>query len=106
MAQVIIFKNNNGGISLTIPSGELPINEVLAKDCPAEAFIIDDSELPQGLDAQFFDAWELIDGKIVINQIKKQAIIEAQQAPIVAKKSALNKLATLGLTEDEIKAIL
>ena len=106
MSQIIIFQNNNGGVSLTIPSGELPINEVLAKDCPADAFIIDNSELPQGEDAQFFDAWELVNGKVVVNQTKKQAIIDAQQAPIVAKQSALNKLAALGLTEDEIKALL
>jgi hypothetical protein len=64
MTQAIIFTNNNGGVSVCVPTGELPINEVLAKDCPAGAIIVDDSVLPQGADAQFFDAWKL-DGTTV-----------------------------------------
>ena len=30
MSQAIIFTNDNGGVSVCIPTGELPINEVLA----------------------------------------------------------------------------
>jgi hypothetical protein len=104
MTQAIIFTNNNGGVSVCTPTGELPIEQVLAKDCPENAIIIDDSELPA--DNQFFNAWELVDGKVVVNEIKKQAIIDAQQAPIIAKQSALAKLAALGLTEDELKVLL
>jgi hypothetical protein len=104
MTQVIIYTNNNGGVSVCVPTGELPINEVLGKDCPEGAIIIDDSELP--LDNTYFNAWELIDGKVVVNETKKQATIDAQQAPIIAKQSALAKFAVLGLTENEIKAIL
>jgi hypothetical protein len=106
MTQVIIHANSNGGVSVTVPTGELPINEVLAKDCPKGAIIVDDSALPQGTDAQFFDAWELVDGKVVVNETKKQAIIDAQQASITAKASALAKLAALGLTQDEVKALI
>lgn len=102
MTQVIIYTNDNGGVSVCIPTGELPINEVLEKDAPAGATIVDDSELPK----DNFDAWELVDGKVVINEIKKQAIINAQKEPIIAKQSALNKLVALGLTENEIKALL
>jgi hypothetical protein len=104
MTQAIIFTNDNGGVSVCIPTGELPINEVLAKDCPAGAMIVDDSELPT--DNTYFNAWELVDGKVVVNETKKQAIIDAIQAPINAKASALAKLATLGLTEDEVKALV
>jgi hypothetical protein len=104
MAQVIIFTNENGNVSVCIPTGELPIEEVLAKDAPSHAIIIDDSELPT--DNEFFNAWELIDGKVVVNQIKKQNIIDAQQAPILAKESTMAKLAKLGLTEDEVKALV
>ena len=106
MSQVIIHANSNGGVSVTVPTGELPINEVLAKDCPAGAIIVEDSALPQGADAQFFDAWELADGKVVVNEVKKQAIIDAIQAPITAKASALAKLTALGLTQDEVKALV
>jgi hypothetical protein len=103
MAQVIIYKNENGGVSVCISTGELPIEEVLAKDCPAGAIIVDDSELPT--DNEFFNAWELVDGKVVVNEVKKQAIADARQAVIDTKASALAKLEALGLTQDEIKTL-
>ena len=103
MAQVIIYAQN-GQIAVCTPTGELPIEEVLTKDCPVGAIIIDDSEFPT--DHTYFNAWELVDGKVVVNETKKQAIIDAQQAPIDAKASALAKLAALGLTQDEVKALV
>jgi hypothetical protein len=106
MAQLIIYTNSNGNVSVCIPTGELPIEEVLVKDCPKGAIIVEESALPTGADAQFFDAWELVDGKVVVNEDKKQTIINAQQAPIIAKQSALSKLAVLGLTQDEVKALV
>lgn len=102
MAQIIVYANENGGVSVTIPTGELPIEEVLIKDCPSGAIIIDDSELP----TEYFDAWELINGKVVINETKKQTIINKNQATINTKSSALSKLNALGLSEDEIKALV
>jgi len=104
MTQAIIFTNNNGGVSVCYPTGELSIEEVLAKDCPSGAIIIDDSELPTN--SEYFNAWELIDGKVVVNETKKQAIIDAIQTPITAKASALAKLTALGLSEDEVKALI
>jgi len=104
MAQVIIHTTKKGNVAVTVPTGELPIEQVLAKDCPAGAIIVDDSELPT--DNEYFNAWELIDGKVVVNEVKKQAIIDAIQAPITAKASALAKLAALGLSEDEVKALV
>ena len=104
MAQIIIYTNDNGNVSVCIPTGELPIEDVLVKDCPEGAIIIDDSELPT--DNKFFNAWELVDGKVVVNQVKKQAIIDAQEAQVTAKQSAMAKLSALGLTEDELKALI
>jgi hypothetical protein len=104
MTQAIIFTNDNGGVSVCIPTGEISIEAVLAKDCPVGAIIVDVKELP--IDNEFFNAWELVDGKVVVNEVKKQAIIDAQQAPINAKASALAKLAALGLTQDEVKALV
>jgi hypothetical protein len=104
MTQCIVFANEQGGVSVCIPTGELPINEVLAKDCPKGAIIVDDSELPT--DNEYFNAWELVDGKVVVNATKKQAMIDAIQAPITAKASALAKLTALGLTQDEVKALI
>jgi hypothetical protein len=96
MTQAIIFTNDNGGVSVCIPTGELPINEVLVKDCPAGAIIVEDSVLPQGDDAQFFDAWELADGKVTVNFEKARAIKLAQfnaKAVEEAQKRQLNTLA-------------
>jgi hypothetical protein len=108
MTQIIIYTNENGGLSVTYPSPEFlennTIEDVLAKDCPDHAFIIDDSELPT--DNTYFNAWELVDGKVVVNETKKQAIIDAIQAPIIAKTSAITKLTALGLTQNEVKALI
>ena len=104
MASVIIYTNDNGGINICIPTGELPIEQVLAKDCPNGAIIVDDSALPT--ENEYFDAWELVNGTVVVNETKKQAIIDKAQAEISNKTSALSKLSALGLTEDEIKALL
>jgi hypothetical protein len=104
MTQVIIHTNDNGGVSVTVPTGEISIKAVQAKDTPAGSIIVDTDSLPT--DNEFFNAWELVDGQVVVNETKKQAIIDAIQAPIDAKASALAKLAALGLTEDEVKALV
>ena len=102
--QVIIHSNSNGNVSVTVPTGELPINEVLAKDCPSGAIIVDDSTLPQGADAQFFDAWELNGSTVTVNFEKAKAIKLAQfNAKAVAEAQArqFNTLASLPNTPDD-----
>ena len=98
MSKIIIYSHNNQ-IAICYPTGEISIEEVLVKDCPKDAIIIDSSELP--LDNTFFNAWELIDGKVIVNEDKKQTIIKAQQDILDTKQNALNKLMSLGLTEQE-----
>ena len=96
MSQVIIYANSNGGVSVCVPTGELPINEVLAKDAPAGAIIVDDSTLPQGADSSFFDAWELSGSTVTVNFEKAKAIKLAQfnaKAVEEAQKRQLNTLA-------------
>ena len=96
MSNVIIYTNATGGVSVCIPTGELPINEVLAKDCPTGAIIVDDATLPQGSDAQFFDAWELNGSTVTVNFAKAQSIKLAQfnaSAVQIAQKRQLNTLA-------------
>jgi hypothetical protein len=100
MAQVIIYEQN-GQVAVCIPTGELPIEEVLAKDCPAGAIIVDNSELP----TDSFDAWELVDGKVVVNLDKKNAIELVAESAKLAKESAVAKLSAIGLTADEIAAL-
>ena len=96
MSQVIIHTNSNGGVSVTVPTGEISIQEVLLKDCPAGAIIVEDATLPQGSDAQFFDAWELADGQVSVNFEKAKAIKLTQfnaAAVQEAQKRQLNTLA-------------
>lgn len=102
--QVIIYTNSNGGVSVCTPTGDISIEEVLAKDCPEGAIIVDSSVLPT--ENEYFNAWELINGTVVVNETKKQAIIDKVEAEISTKASALTKLAALGLTEDEVKALV
>ena len=102
MTQVIIHTNTNGGVSVTVPTGELPINEVLAKDCPAGAIIVDSSALPQGADAQFFDAWELADGQVSVNFEKAKAIKLAQFNAAAVQEAQKRQLNTLAGIDNEV----
>ena len=101
MSQVIIYTNSNGGVSVCVPTNELSINEVLEKDCPTNAIIIDSSALPQGDDANYFDAWVLNNGVVTVDANKKAAI----QAQANVKTSALAKLTALGLTTADLTAL-
>jgi hypothetical protein len=80
----VIAYNTNDGLAITIPTGELPIEEVLAKDCPAGAVIVD--TLPDERD--FRNAWELSGKKITVNFSKAQEItkdrLRAERTPLLA----------------------
>ena len=98
MTQVIIYTNSNGGVSVTVPTGEISVQAVLEKDCPSGAIIVDDSTLPQGADAQFFDAWELSGSTVTVNFEKAKAMKLAQfnaAAVQEAQKRQLNTLASI-----------
>lgn len=99
--QVIIFTNEKGGVSVCVPTGELDIQSVKEKDCPAGAIIVDYSSLPQNDDANYFDAWVLNNGVVTVDASKKAAI----QAQAIAKTSALSKLTALGLTTADLTAL-
>jgi hypothetical protein len=104
MSQVIIHANSNGGVSVTVPTGELPIQQVLTKDCPAGAIIVDDSTLPQGADAQFFDAWRLNGSTVTVDFPTAQAhkLRDFNAAAVqVAQKRQLNTLAGIANTPDD-----
>jgi hypothetical protein len=85
MSQAIIFTNDNGGVSVCIPTGEISIEAVLAKDCPKGAMIVEQSALPTAND--FFDAWELVDGKVEVSLAKATEItkkrLRAEREPLI-----------------------
>jgi hypothetical protein len=76
--QVIIFTNDNGGVSVCVPTGELSVADTKAKDTPSHSVIVDDSTLPQGDDAQFFDAWVLNGQTVSVDHTKATAITNAR----------------------------
>jgi hypothetical protein len=87
MSQVIIHANDNGGVSVTIPTGEISIEAVLAKDCPKSAMIVEQSALPNQHN-DFFDAWELVDGKVKVSLAKATELtkkrLRAEREPLLA----------------------
>jgi hypothetical protein len=58
MNQRIIYQNENGGVTIIIPTGELAFEEVCRKDVPAGVpyKIVDVADIPS--DRTFRDAWE------------------------------------------------
>lgn len=86
---VIVFTNDNGGVSVCIPTGELPIEAVQAKDIPmgVKSFIVAAESLPEE-DNDFFDAWEQDKGVITVNLEKAKLItknrLRVEREPLLA----------------------
>jgi hypothetical protein len=89
MTQVIIFTNDNGGVATTIPTGEISIEAVLAKDVPAGrgARIVNYTDLPVAYN-DFYDAWEMTDTAVTVNLDKAKALtktrLRAEREPLLA----------------------
>jgi hypothetical protein len=89
MTQAIIFTNDNGGVSTCIPTGEISIEAVLAKDVPAGrgARIVNISDLPSQYN-DFYDAWEMDDTSVTVNKAKAIEItkqrLRTERAPLLA----------------------
>lgn len=94
MSKVIIFTNDNGGVSVCIPTGELPIEQVQAKDIPAgkDSYIVRPDQLPED-DNDFFDAWEQTKGVVTVNLAKAKELtkarLRAERAPLLAAQDVL-----------------
>lgn len=75
MNQRIIYSTSAGGVAIVIPTGELPIEQVLAKDVPTEAQataeIVNLTDIePVISDRTFRNAWEK-SGKAVVTNLNK-----------------------------------
>lgn len=90
--QVIIFTNQVGGVSVCIPTGELSIEEVKAKDTPTDSIIVDSASLPES-DNDFFNAWELNSGVVSVNLAKAKEItkarLRAEREPLLQQQDVL-----------------
>ena len=91
MSQAIIFTNDNGGVSVCIPTGEISIEAVQAKDTLAGSLIVNTSDLPT--DNDFFDAWELADGVVTVSLDKATEItkkrLRAERELLLAAQDVL-----------------
>jgi len=87
MTQAIIYTNDNGGVSVCVPTGELDIQAVKEKDTPEHSIIVDMDSLPNA-DNDFFDAWELQDGVVSVNLSKAKEItkkrLRMEREPLLA----------------------
>jgi hypothetical protein len=87
--QVIIFRNDNGGVATCIPTGEISVEAVLDKDVPKGkgARIVAQASLPNQY-ADFYDAWEMDDTSVTVNKAKAVEItknrLRAERAPLLA----------------------
>jgi hypothetical protein len=92
MTQAIIFTNENGGVSVCIPTGELSIQAVKEKDTPAGSLIVNTADLPNQYN-DFFDAWELVDGEVEVSLAKAKEItkkrLRAEREPLLAAQDVL-----------------
>jgi hypothetical protein len=90
--QVIIFTNENGGVSICVPTGEISIEAVKTKDTPASSIIVDHDTLPNS-DNDFFDAWELSGSTVSVNITKAKEItkkrLRAEREPLLEAQDVL-----------------
>lgn len=90
--QVIIFTNDEGGVSMTIPTGEISIEAVKEKDTPSGSIIVDRDTLPND-DYDFFNAWELNDSTVSVNIAKAKEItkrkLREERKPLLEAQDVL-----------------
>lgn len=94
MSQVIIFQNDNGGVAMCVPTGELSIEAVLEKDVPKgrNARIVDHASLPLN-DNDFFNAWEMDAKSVTVNLDKAKEATKSrlrfEREPLLAAQDVL-----------------
>lgn len=88
MNQRIIYSTQEGGVAIVIPTGELTIEDVLAKDVPsgANGEIVDVSDIPS--DRTFRNAWEKSGRVIATNLSKAKNIAHDKRRAARAKEFA------------------
>lgn len=87
--KAIIFTNENGGVSVCVPTGEIPVEQVQSKDIPVgiKSHIVDHASLPWEHN-DFFDAWEQTNGVVTVNLDKSKHLtkerLRAERAALLA----------------------
>lgn len=109
MQKVIIFTNDNGGVSVCMPTNELPAEEVQKAVVPADkvSFIVDDTSLPTPQD--FFNAWEQTGGVVTVNigkakEVTKQRLRLEREPLLIAQDVAFQRATESGADTSAIIA--
>lgn len=110
MPNVIIYTTDAGNVAVCVPTGELPIEQVVAKDVPQgkQSFIVDFATLPMAYE-HFFDAWEQTNGVVTVslNKAKEimKTVLRAQREPLLlAQDVAFQRALEMGTSTVEIVA--
>lgn len=87
MSQIIVFETA-AGLSVVIPTGETPIDEVIARDVPA--WVVPVVMAREGLpkDRLFRSAWKMKDGAIIEDLEKAKDVAHAMRRADRSKKMA------------------
>jgi hypothetical protein len=91
MDKLIIFTNHFGGLSICVPTGEIPIEQVQTKDIPEgiESFITPADVLPNA-DYDFRNAWEQTNGTVTVNLNKAKELtkkrLRIERAPLLIEQ--------------------
>jgi hypothetical protein len=94
MSKVIVYTNDNGGVSTCIPTGEISIDAVMEKDVPKGrgARIVNIVDLPNQHN-DFYDAWEMDATSVTVNFAKAVEItkkrLRAERTPLLAAQDVL-----------------
>ena len=97
----IIYKTSDG-VAIIVPSPKWTgtMEELASKDVPqgAEHYIVDASSIPT--DRKYRNAWELVNKKIEVNQVKASQMDAQEELRNSTKQSMITKLAAT-LTPEE-----
>ncbi len=97
----IIYKTEEG-VSIIVPSPNWAgtMEELASKDVPqgSEYYIVEASSIPA--DRKYRSAWELVNKKIEVNQVKASQMDAQEELRNSTKQSMITKLATT-LTPEE-----
>ncbi len=118
MKNVIIYTNENGGVAICIPTGELPIEQVQTKDIPTnvKSYIVEIDALPED-DNDFFDAWEQSMGIITINidkakeltkrrlRIEREPLLLAQDIKFQQAQETGSDVSTIVIEKNRLRNI-
>ena len=88
--QVIVWTNDRGHVNVCIPNPDMSIADVMAKDCPSNAIVLNNTDLPS--DNDFFDAWILNPNNTVTVDFPSAIEVGVRELNILAKYESRNRL--------------